>query len=75
MKDKNEKDIFGVWMNMKIHLKNVDGIFDYSSSKYNSFNVFVMKKHYISRTENNNLKCYKQQGDVPNEEKTLFSIN
>ena len=77
MKGKNENgnNIFGVWMNMKTYLKNIDGIFDYSSSKNNCCNVFVMKKHFIVRTENNRIKYYKQQFEVPKDEKILFAIN
>ena len=41
MKDKKEDDIAGVWMNMKTYLKNIDGIFDYSSSKNNCCNVLL----------------------------------
>ena len=76
MKDIKEKDIVGVWMNMKNHLRTVDGIFDYNSSNNNCFNVLVMKKSFIVRNiKNNKIKYYKQQGEIPRDEKILFKIN
>ena len=62
-------------MNMKNHLRSVDGIFDYNSSNNNCFNVLVMKKSFIVRTKNNKIKYYKQQGEIPKDEKILFKIN
>ena len=77
MEDKNENDIAGVWMNMKTHLKNIDGIFDYSSSKNKCFNVFDRKKEkkFIVRTENNNIKWIKQHAHKSEGEEILFIIN
>jgi hypothetical protein len=73
----NENKIVGALLNIKIHLKNIDGIFDYSSSKNNCFNVFVKKKDkiksFIARTENNNIKSFQNQSDF-NSAKPLFQI-
>ena len=74
MKDKKEDNIAGVWMNMKTYLKNIVGIFDYSSSKNNCCNVLI-KKNYIVRTENNKIKYYKQHKEISKVEKILFIIN
>ena len=74
----NENEIVGALINIKIHLKNIDGIFDYSSSKNKCFNVFAKKKDknkkYIARTENNNIKSFQNQSEV-NFAKVLFVIN
>ena len=73
----NENEIAGALIKMKTHLKNIDGIFDYSSSKNNCFNVFVKKKDkiksFIARTENNNIKSFQNQSDF-NSAKPLFQI-
>lgn len=75
MENKNEDDIVGVWLNLKIDLRNTDGIFD-KSSKIKCFNVFIiMKSCFIARTENNKIKCYDQQSFVSHGENILFKIN
>mgnify|MGYP003571393493 CR=1 FL=1 len=77
MEDKIGNDISGVWINMKTHLKNIDGIFDYSSSKNKCFNIFDRKKQkkFIVRTENNNIKWIKQHAHKSDGEEILFIIN
>ena len=78
MGDNNENDIAGVWMNIKTYLKNIDDIFDYSSTKNKCYNVFVNKKEkvFIVRTANNKIKYIKQQSEISsNEEKIIFIIN
>ena len=77
MEDKIGNDISGVWMKMKTHLKNIDGIFDYSSSKNKCFNIFDRKKQkkFIVRTENNNIKWIKQHAHKSDGEEILFIIN
>ena len=77
MEDKIDNDIVGVWMDMKTHLKNIDGIFDYSSSKNKCFNIFDRKKQkiFIVRTENNNIKWIKQHAHKSDGEEILFIIN
>ena len=68
----------GLYLSLKTRTKYTSGIFDYSSDETNNLNTFIIKESkktiFITRTPNDNIKVYSQQGEISKEDQLLFTI-